>query len=291
MIKPEYWNDEKLGSEPESIQLTYIGTWTFSDDYGVVKGNPIWLKNQIFPYKQALRIETFSKWLEALEGQEMLIPFTLRGEKFYFIRTFRQHQSVEKPSKTRNCKEEELTGVLQSMGYRETDNGSWHKVSNHSGNSRGVVVDEEKRSISEEKLSTEPKGSPAGKPAMMSFDDEEKKVKLEFEKLQIPADQKEAWIFIRDWIEQKKPQFPDPYVVAWNIFSSFYNLPTVKAINQDRRKKIRVRLKEPGFDFFTILGIVRKSEFLKTSNWFGFDWIIKNDTNYNKILERPEGWN
>ena len=116
-VKPDFWNDEKIGQEPEAIMLTFIGTWNFSDDYGVVKANPVWLKNQIFPYKDKLRIDTFSSWLVRLSELEAVIPFTYKGENFYYIRNFRKHQRVEKPSKARNCKEGELILILNKMGY------------------------------------------------------------------------------------------------------------------------------------------------------------------------------
>ncbi|WP_343302881.1 hypothetical protein AAHN97_15145 [Chitinophaga niabensis] len=116
-IKPDFWNDEKLGQEPEAIMLTFIGLWNFSDDYGVVRSNPLWLKNQIFPYKSALRIEVFSSWLERLAELEAVIPFSYRGEGFYCIRTFRRHQKVDKPSKARNCPEEELLRLMNLKGY------------------------------------------------------------------------------------------------------------------------------------------------------------------------------
>jgi hypothetical protein len=134
-IKPDFWNDEKLGQEPESIMLTFIGMWNFSDDYGTVKANHLWLKNQIFPYKDKLRIDTFSTWLERLSELEAIIPFTHRGEGFYYIRTFRKHQRVEKPSKARNCPEDILITELNKCGYVLNESQEFVK----SGNSRGVV--------------------------------------------------------------------------------------------------------------------------------------------------------
>ena len=134
-IKPDFWNDEKLGQEPEVIMLTFIGLWNFSDDYGVVKANHIWLKNQIYPYKDKLRIDAFSSWLQRLSELEAIIPFTYRGESFYYIRTFRKHQKVEKPSKARNCPEEVLIDILQQQGFVLNENQEFIK----SGSSRGVV--------------------------------------------------------------------------------------------------------------------------------------------------------
>lgn len=128
-IKPDFWNDEKMGQEPEQIMLTFIGLWNFSDDYGVVRSNPVWLKNQIYPYKDKLRIDTFSSWLKRLEELEAVIPVTYNCEGFYCIRTFRKHQKVDKPSKARNCPEDYLIREMKKNGfylneYREFINSS-----------------------------------------------------------------------------------------------------------------------------------------------------------------------
>jgi hypothetical protein len=146
-IKPDFWDDEKLGQEPEAIMLTYIGLWNFSDDYGVVKANHLWLKNQIYPYKDKLRIDVFSSWLQRLSELEALISFTYRGESFYCIRTFRRHQKVEKPSKARNCPEDVLITEMNKCGFILNENQVFIK----SGSSRGVVGEHSPLYIGKEK--------------------------------------------------------------------------------------------------------------------------------------------
>ena len=65
MIKPEFWSDEKLALLSLQARLTYIGLWNLSDDYGVVKGHPSWLKNSIYPYDD-IRLDEFGAWLSEL---------------------------------------------------------------------------------------------------------------------------------------------------------------------------------------------------------------------------------
>ena len=55
ILKPEFWSDEKLALVPREARLTFAGLWTCSDDYGVTKGHPAWLKAQLFPYDVELR--------------------------------------------------------------------------------------------------------------------------------------------------------------------------------------------------------------------------------------------
>ena len=93
MIKPEFWDDEKLATISRDARLTFVGMWTYADDYGTVKGHPGWLKNKIFPYEE-IKAETFQKWLRELEKLNCIVPFSFEGEQYFFIRTFLKHQAI-----------------------------------------------------------------------------------------------------------------------------------------------------------------------------------------------------
>ena len=67
ILKPEFWNDEKLAQVSREVRLTFAGLWTCSDDYGVTKGHPAWLKAQIVPYDSDLTLTQFQHWLADLE--------------------------------------------------------------------------------------------------------------------------------------------------------------------------------------------------------------------------------
>jgi hypothetical protein len=102
MVKPDFWDDEVLAqSTSRDARLTFIGIWNHSDDYGTVKGNTAWLKNKIFPYEE-IKLDTFQKWLTELEKGKWIMPFTVDGAKYYYIRTFTKHQSINRPSAQRN---------------------------------------------------------------------------------------------------------------------------------------------------------------------------------------------
>lgn len=91
---------------------------------------------------------------------------------------------------------------------------------------------------------------------------------------------------VTGFIRNKSPDFIEPYVDLWNFFAVKNKMAQVKAINSTRRKKLGVRLKEKEFDFVNILSKANQSQFILTKgNWFGFDWIIENESNYLKVLE------
>lgn len=94
-IKPEFWEDEKVGKLPLPCRLFFIGCWNFADDFGCIKGNAALLKSQIFPYDENLRVSEVKKWIDALVDARMLIPIIHAEESYYFIRTFRSHQVLD----------------------------------------------------------------------------------------------------------------------------------------------------------------------------------------------------
>lgn len=98
-VKPEFFADEKLSKLKRDCRLLYIGLWVFGDDYGTVRSNPVWIKSNVFPYDEELRVADVITWLDALVKARMLEPFQYNGEGFYNIRTFDAHQRVDKPSK------------------------------------------------------------------------------------------------------------------------------------------------------------------------------------------------
>lgn len=98
-----------------------------------------------------------------------------------------------------------------------------------------------------------------------------------------------AWSKIRDFINEKRPHFAEPYVDVWNIFADKNSLAKVGLITENRKAKIRTRTREPAFDFMKILEAIKKNEFYlgRQTDWkVDFDHIIHSQDNYVKILER-----
>lgn len=111
-IKPEFWEDEKIGKLPLQARLLYIGTWNIADDNGVLRGNIAWIKSQVFPYDENLRIGEVKGWIDALVKARMLIPFLYREESYYVIRTFRSHQRIDTRYSNELIPNEILTEIL-----------------------------------------------------------------------------------------------------------------------------------------------------------------------------------
>lgn len=91
----EFWLDEKIGSLPPEARLLYIGTWSIADDNGVLRGNPAYIRSQLFAYDEEVTAADVRRWIEMLTAERMLVPFTHRGERYLLVRRFRDHQKID----------------------------------------------------------------------------------------------------------------------------------------------------------------------------------------------------
>jgi hypothetical protein len=101
-IKPEFFDDEKLATCSRDARLTFVGILSQSDDYGVSKGAPAWLRARIFPYDDDVTNTEMCAWIDELERIGVVRRFSTDGETFIAVRNWSRHQKVERPSATRN---------------------------------------------------------------------------------------------------------------------------------------------------------------------------------------------
>jgi hypothetical protein len=90
--------------------------------------------------------------------------------------------------------------------------------------------------------------------------------------------------------------FEKSTLTNWNLFCDKYpTLSKITSISDSRRKSLKKRFSEGKFIMSEILTAIEEQPFLTNgnpgskehSNWrVNFDWLIKNDTNYLKVLER-----
>lgn len=100
-IKPSFWKDQKLGRLRRDVRLMFIGLWNLADDEGVVCADSFIIKSELFPFNEDLRMKTIQDWIEQLIKALMIIPFTFNGKSYYVIRTFKTHQSINRPQESK----------------------------------------------------------------------------------------------------------------------------------------------------------------------------------------------
>lgn len=97
MIDPSFWRDEKIGQCSFMERLLFEGLWTFAEDHGVGRANPLLLKADIFPY-DTLREADLEKSLAKLASLGLIVLYEIDSQKYYYVQNFKKHQTINKPT-------------------------------------------------------------------------------------------------------------------------------------------------------------------------------------------------
>lgn len=172
MIKTEFWTDEKIGRLTPIARLMFIGLWNLSDDYGVVKGSAVYVKSQLFAYDESITSGDVSEWINGLCDTGMLLRFTVRDEQLLYIANFRKHQTVDRPSKTRNCSEEDIKQALDT--YSANTQRALDEHSTHTRRTLDEYSTSTLRAFDEDSSRNQPKTAPK-QPEMAKIDQKQVK--------------------------------------------------------------------------------------------------------------------
>ena len=88
MINPNFWRDEKIGQCTHMERLLFQGLWTFAEDNGVGRANPLLIKADVFPY-DTLRGADITKALNKLASLGLIILYEVDGQKYYKVTNFK----------------------------------------------------------------------------------------------------------------------------------------------------------------------------------------------------------
>ena len=171
-IKPQFWDDAKIGRIPRDARLLYIGLWTFADDLGVVIADPVWLKSKIFPYDR-IQIQQLEAWLGLLEKTGFISLLSVKSESFYYLPTFSRHQIINRPNLDDvNIDKKLLDNILAKFTDQSAINHG--SISDQSVINHGSISDQSVIIIGEEKDrdSSTPYNPPKGEIGSPDSDDE-----------------------------------------------------------------------------------------------------------------------
>ena len=171
-IKPQFWDDAKIGRIPRDARLLYIGLWTFADDLGVVIADPVWLKSKIFPYDR-IQIQQLEAWLGLLEKTGFISLLSVKSESFYYLPTFSRHQIINRPNLDDvNIDKKLLDNILAKFTDQSVINHG--SITDQSVINHGSISDQSVTIIGEEKDrdSSTPYNPPKGEIGSPDSDDE-----------------------------------------------------------------------------------------------------------------------
>jgi hypothetical protein len=99
-LKAEFWNDPELLQWPREKRWFYMGLVQLADDSGCVENNAFAFKINLFPSPADadITIELIATWVDELIRAGKLVPYTVQGKEYLFIKNFHKHQSLNKPT-------------------------------------------------------------------------------------------------------------------------------------------------------------------------------------------------
>lgn len=102
-IKPEFWQDETIGTLSPSARLLFIATWNLADDEGLLKWTPQFVKASVFMYDDTITADTAAHLMNEVAEAGLVFPYAVRGgAQMAYVVNFRRHQKINRPQASRN---------------------------------------------------------------------------------------------------------------------------------------------------------------------------------------------
>lgn len=102
-IKPEFFKSRTIASLPLHTRLTFIGLWTYVDDYGVGKDDERLIFAELWPLEEDMNAAVAStrESLARLRETGLITRYTVDGASYLAVVGWAEHQKVDRPSRHR----------------------------------------------------------------------------------------------------------------------------------------------------------------------------------------------
>jgi len=95
-VKPEFWVDRKLARKlSRDARLLYIALWNFADEHSRLRGDPCYIKGQVFPYDDDLGLYEIEKLLDEIEAAGRLARYEVDDDPYLFLPYLAKHQRLD----------------------------------------------------------------------------------------------------------------------------------------------------------------------------------------------------
>lgn len=96
-IKPEIWQDEKIGDLSRDARLLLLGMLTMADDDGRLLAAPMVILGHAFPFDSDAP-KKLARWIREVERSGIVQFYEHNGKPYAAFRNWRQHQKINRPS-------------------------------------------------------------------------------------------------------------------------------------------------------------------------------------------------
>jgi len=91
-VKPEIWQDEKVGDLSRDARLLLIGLVTLADDEGRLRAQVPAILGHVFPWDDDVTPAKIKRWLGEVERQGLVLRYESDGKPYMAFRHWRRHQ-------------------------------------------------------------------------------------------------------------------------------------------------------------------------------------------------------
>lgn len=97
-VKPEFWEDEKVGGLSPLARLAFIGTLNLADDEGLLRWTEDYVNASLFMY-DGLPGKKVRGLMDELVHGDMLFPYRAAksNQQLGYVVNFRRHQRINRP--------------------------------------------------------------------------------------------------------------------------------------------------------------------------------------------------
>lgn len=98
-VKPEFWEDEKVGMLSRPARLLFLATFNLADDEGLLRWTPAFIKASVFMYDNDLDTKQITAFMKELSDAGLLFPYLggVSHQSLAIIVNFRKHQKINRP--------------------------------------------------------------------------------------------------------------------------------------------------------------------------------------------------
>lgn len=96
-IKPEIWQDEKIGDLSHGARLLFVGLITMADDEGRLRELPSAILGHVFPYDTVTSAK-LARWLAEITASGMVTRYEVGDKRYIAFSHWSKHQKIDRPN-------------------------------------------------------------------------------------------------------------------------------------------------------------------------------------------------
>lgn len=98
MLKASFWSDPDVLQWPIAKRLFFVGLISLAEDSACLEDSPFaWLRGLFSPRDADITEQLLATWRDEFIEADKLIPYTVGGKPYLYLRSFPRHQTLTNP--------------------------------------------------------------------------------------------------------------------------------------------------------------------------------------------------